>query len=96
MIVSMAMPLFHSAPITALDRPTVEPTDRSTSPETTSIVIGRAMSAIGRVLPMRNETLSALPKLSTNEKEQSSSTISRAPTAVSQRTEPPSGRPGSS
>src|SRR6478735_4956391 len=86
MIVSMVMPWFHRAPITAPDRPAVEATDRSISPETTSSVIGRAMSAIGSVLPIRKDRLRALPNPSTKPKESSRTTTSRAPTTVSQRT----------
>lgn len=76
--------------MTAPDSPAVEPTDRSTSPEITSMVIGRAISAMGRVLPIRKETFSALPKLPTNENEQISRVSNSAPTTVSQRTAPPS------
>ena len=86
MIVSMAVPAFHRAPITAPDSPAVEATDRSISPETTSSVIGRAISATGRVLPIRNDRLRALPKPSTKEKDSRSRTSRRAPTTVSQRT----------
>src|SRR4051812_23969221 len=85
MICSMAMPSFHSLPITAPDRPAVDATDRSISPETTSRVMGSAISAMGRVLPIRNDRFSALPKPSTKEKDSRSRTISRAPTTVSQR-----------
>src|ERR1051325_9707625 len=86
MIVSMVMPWFHRAPITAPDRPAVEATERSISPDTTSIVIGSAISAMGSVLPMRNDRLSALSKPSTVVKDSSSTTTRRAPTTVSQRT----------
>src|SRR4051794_29229507 len=86
MIVSIVMPWFHRAPITAPDSPAVEATDRSISPATTSRVIGRATRAIGRVLPIRKDRLRALPKPSTNPKDSSSTTSRRAPTTVSQRT----------
>ena len=90
MIVSIVMPWFHRAPITAPDRPAVEATDRSISPETTSRVIGRAISAIGRVLPIRKDRLRALPKPSTKEKDSSSRTIEQG---ADDRV-PPSGGPG--
>src|SRR5689334_1379779 len=99
MIVSIAMPPFQSLPMTAPARPAVEPTDRSISPETTSRVIGSAIRAIGRVLPIRKYRFSALPKLSTRQKEHTSRTTSSAPTTVSQRsasrsrTAPPGVRP---
>src|SRR4051812_37346650 len=83
MIVSIVMPSFHRAPITAPDRPAVEATDRSISPDTTRRVIGRAISAMGRVLPIRNDRLRALPKPSTVEKDSSRTTIRRAPTTPS-------------
>src|SRR3954471_2252880 len=83
MIASIVMPSFHSLPITAPDSPAVEATDRSISPETTRRVIGRAISAIGSVLPRRNDRLRALPKPSTKEKDSNSRTISRPPTAPS-------------
>ena len=75
MIASMVRPWFHRAPITAPDSPAVEATDRSISPETTRRVIGRAISAIGRVLPIRKDRLSALPKPSTVVKDSRSTTI---------------------
>ncbi|CAM5616084.1 hypothetical protein SHIRM173S_04237 [Streptomyces hirsutus] len=87
MIASMVMPWFHRARMTAPDRPAVEATERSISPETTSSVMGRAISAIGRVLPIRKDRLSALPKPSTVVKDSSRTTTSRAPTTVSHRTE---------
>src|SRR5689334_8781415 len=86
MIVSIAMPSFHNLPITAPDRPAVEATDRSISPATTRSVIGSAISAIGSVLPIRNERLRALPKPSTRENDSSNRTRRSAPTTVSQRT----------
>ena len=43
----------------------MEPTDRSISPEATSIVIGSAIAATGRVLPIRKLMFRALPKPST-------------------------------
>src|SRR4051812_2279298 len=85
MITSIVRPWFHRAPITAPDRPAVEATERSISPETTSMVIGRAISAMGRVLPIRKDRLRALPKPSTVPKDSSRTTIRRAPTTVSQR-----------
>src|SRR5436190_10854170 len=86
MIVSMAMPSFHSLPITAPERPAVEATDRSISPETTRSVMGRAIRAIGRVLPIRKDRLRALPKPSTVLNDSSNRTTRSAPTTVSQRT----------
>src|SRR2546423_15433524 len=55
----------HSAPSSALDSPAIEPTDRSTSPPTTSIVIGSATIPIVTVLPIRNDRLTVEPKFAT-------------------------------
>src|SRR5690349_4996499 len=88
MIVSIVMPWFHRAPITAPERPAVEATERSISPETTRRVIGRAIKAIGRVFPIRKDRLRAFPKPSTVPKDSRSTTIRRAPTIVSHRTAP--------
>ncbi len=45
MIASIVHPAFHSSPITALDRPSTDATDRSISPATTTSVSGSAISA---------------------------------------------------
>src|SRR5438552_17126258 len=65
MTYSMGQLAFHRAPISELESPTIDPTERSTSPATTSIVMGSATSAMGIVTPTRNPRLDAVPKEST-------------------------------
>lgn len=84
-ISSNAKPACQSEPASALDSPSIDATERSTCPATTSRVIGRAISAISETSPSAAERLSVLANPSVLPLPARKTAISRMPTVVSQR-----------
>src|SRR6478735_8741436 len=91
-IVSNAQPASQRAPVSALPRPSMEATDRSTCPATTRRVIGSAMIATSAMSWKANARFSAEPKPSVVPSPTTRTATSRTPTAVSQRSARPRAR----